>query len=128
MATDRPAGTRFYTAELLDAFAKDRELAHGEVGAIDSDPVCNCQDWDKLRIRHLAVTPGAAGRVTAWVELTNFGSSTTLTLTLAPAPDGWRIADIGSKDRPSLKASLDESNTHPVQEPPAEGKATPPKP
>jgi hypothetical protein len=127
VSTERPAGTPYFAAPLLDAFAKDQELAHGEVGAIDADPVCDCQDWGKLRVKQVAVTPGQGGAVLARVTFTNFGKPQTLTLTLADTPDGWRIADIGSKDIKSLKAFLDESNAHPVTDTPADSSKPPAK-
>ncbi len=129
VSTDRPKGAAFFTAELLDQFAKDSELAHGEVGAIDQDPVCDCQDWGKLKIKQLTVAPAEAGAVKARVDLTNLGEAYTLTLTLQPTPAGWRIADVGSKDTASLLAYIKNANAHPVQDPPAsDAKPAPPKP
>ena len=113
--TTRPAGTPFYAAALLDAFAKDQKLAGGEVGSIDGDPVCDCQDWGKLRVRQVAITPGQNGAVLARVAFTNFNKPQAVTLTLAATPDGWRIADIGNGSAPSIAALLKEAAKTPAK-------------
>lgn len=104
VSTSRPEGTRFFSAALLDAFAKDEEMAHGEVGTIDADPICACQDFGKLRVRRVTVTSAGVDRVKARVEITNFGAPDTVTLTLVQTPAGWRIDDVGSQGMTSVMA------------------------
>ena len=114
--TDRPGGTPFYTAALLDAFATEEKLAHGEVGAIDGDPICDCQDFGKVRVKTVAVTPGEADTVKARVDFTNFGSKQIVTLTLSRTPAGWRIADVANSGMKSVMSVLQDAIAHPVQE------------
>ena len=109
VSTDRPGGAAFYAAPLLDALAKDEALAHGEVGTIDGDPLCNCQDFGKLKLTHLAVTPAGAEAVEAVVDFVNLGSKQRVTLTLAKTPAGWRIADVGDTSMKSLMALLQDA-------------------
>lgn len=128
VSTERPAGTPFYTEALLDAFAKDSELLHGEVGAIDADPICACQDFGKVRVTKVAITGAGADTVSARVNFTNLRYRETVILTLARTPAGWRIADVGSKDMKSVMAALQDEIAHPTPaEPPDESTHVAPK-
>jgi hypothetical protein len=112
---DRTGGAAFYTTTLLDAFAKDVELAHGQIGAIDSDPICACQAYGPLRIRKVAIIGGAADTVKAQVNFVNSAYRETVVLTLSRTPAGWRIADVGNRAMKSVLAALRESNAHPIE-------------
>lgn len=114
--TSRPEGTPYYTAELLDAVAKDLEAAHGEVGAIDSDPLCGCQDFDGLRVTRVSLDTSAADTPKAHVAFVNLKQKGAVTLTLSRTLRGWRIADVSEKDMPSLMALLKEDAAHPAQD------------
>lgn len=127
--TDRKGGAPYYTAALLDLFAKDEDILHDEVGAIDADPICACQDHGTVRVRSVDITPGQADTVEARVRFTNLQYNEAVTLTLAQTPAGWRIADVGSKDMKSVKAVLQDEIAHPTPpEPPGSPIAAPPKP
>jgi hypothetical protein len=126
---ERPAGAQYYAPEMLDAFAKDVELAKGEVGAIDGDPICDCQDNGKLRVKSVAITGSEPGLVRARVIFTNLGSQNVVTLVLRHLPEGWRIADVENKDSGSVMTLLRNEFAHPVQDdPPAPSSASPSKP
>ena len=112
---DRPGGAAFYAAALLDAFAKDSALAHGEVGAIDSDPICDCQAYGKLRVKKVALTWSGASKVEAEVNFDNLDHHEAVVLTLSRTAAGWRIADVGSKGMKSVLAVLQKSIAHPIQ-------------
>ena len=58
----RPDGTPFYAAVLLDAFATD---SAGNASSIDWDPLCNCQTWEKLRIKSVAMAAEQSDSVKA---------------------------------------------------------------
>lgn len=124
VSTLRPAGTPYYSAALLDAFAKDSDAAHGEVGAIDGDPICNCQDFDALRVTRISVSALQGDMVKAEVGFDVTKEHEAVTLTLTRTQQGWRIADIADKTMKSLMALLQESLAHPAQEPPT-GTETP---
>ena len=44
---------RYFAPKLMAAIKEDARLAHGEVGYVDGDPICQCQDPDGL---HASVT------------------------------------------------------------------------
>ena len=119
---DRRGGAAFYAPALLDAFAKDEAMAHGEVGTIDGDPLCGCQEYN-LRVKSVAVETSDADLVKARVGLVNLGSANTVTLTLSRTPSGWRIADVGDKDTKSVMALLQDAASHAIGHDPS-----PPKP
>jgi hypothetical protein len=102
---------RVFAPRLAAAIREDTRLAKGEVGYLDGDPICDCQDYAKLtaRIRSL-VTPSAAS-ATANLHL-NYGTGEArdLTLKLVLTRAGWRVADVGTKEEPSLLRALEESN------------------
>lgn len=127
VSTQRPEGTPFYAAALLDAFAKEEELVHGEVGAIDADPICSCQDHGTIRVKRVTVAPGKGDTVTARADIKNLGANDTIVFTLSPTPAGWRIADIGNEEMKSVMAVLQDAIAHPIQEDLPRG-ATPPPP
>ena len=49
----RPAS--YFAPRLLAAIEEDSRLAHGEVGYLDGDPLCQCQDAVGLRARVASV-------------------------------------------------------------------------
>jgi hypothetical protein len=84
----------------------DHDKSGGEVGAMDSDPVCDCQDWDKLTITSLHVTPQGHDAASVDVAFTNAGAKENIHFALVWIKNGWRIHDIGTKDQPSLVTYL----------------------
>ncbi len=87
---------------LVDA---DRKAAGGEVGALDFDPFCGCQDFDVTAVR---VTPEqlGPGKAEISVAFRNFGKPGKTRLSLVKTSNGWRVSDIHTGDVPSLVALL----------------------
>lgn len=71
------------------------EAAQG-VGYLGFDPVCNCQDWMKLYITALNVTPTGPDRADAAVTFVNGEPPVTVSQTLKLVREGgnWVIDDI----------------------------------
>lgn len=96
---------------LLDALR--REAAHtpkGEVGALDGDPFCNCQDY-KITGAQVAVVAAGSGKARADVDFLNFGQKQRVTLDLVAVGGQWRVDDIHEDGMPSLVGVLKESLT-----------------
>jgi hypothetical protein len=91
---------------MMALLKNDQQKSGGEVGAMDGDPVCDCQDWDGLKITSLHATLQGSGAVSADVSFTNAGSKENIHFSLVWTKDGWRIHDIGTKDQPSLVTYL----------------------
>lgn len=79
---------RYYTPELNAAIDRAGE------GAIEADPLCECQDFTHFtyRVQSLAPVPGGAK---AEVAIVNFGESNLITLHLVERGGIWLINDIG---------------------------------
>lgn len=82
----------------------DTKLADGEVGALDSDPICLCQDSDGLRAEIRRIAMIAPGKAVVALTLHYAGTPPTAParLTLQRLPSGWRVADIAMDDGHSL--------------------------
>lgn len=94
----------FFTSRLRAAIRAD--MRGTEIGLLDYDPICQCQDDAGQTLRIIAVrTTGRASIAT--VESTSGGERSRITFRLANGREGWRIADIGTASRPSLLKSLE---------------------
>jgi hypothetical protein len=110
VAFDYPDAAPLVDASLLALLHRDQEAAKGEVGAIDYDPVCQCQDWEALKIVSLRVTPSGADHATGTVTFDNGTGRAkwraTVRFDLVRVAGAWKIHDIGSKDAASLQGLL----------------------
>ncbi len=79
---------RYFTPELNAAIDRAGE------GAIEADPLCECQDMTHFTYRVQSLEPEADGAV-ARVAITNFGEAKTIILHLVRRGADWRIADVG---------------------------------
>jgi hypothetical protein len=101
---------RWFTPRLVAAIREDSRLAHGEVGYLDGDPLCDCQDSDEIAMAVDRFSRASRTRATAKVHL-NIGirEMRDLRLSLQLTKAGWRIADVVSSEG-SLLAALRKSN------------------
>ena len=100
-----------YSPALIDLMRKDQKAADGEVGFIDYDPVCNCQDFDGLKVAEMHIAKTGEKTASGTVSL-KFGGEPRLVklqLMLVWTANGWRIDDIKTSDTPSLQAALKQS-------------------
>ena len=102
---------RYFAPRLKAAIDEDARLAKGEVGYLDGDPICQCQDADGLRSKILRMRLQTSGRAQAEVLLDYPDSTAThVRFTLVRTKAGWRIADVAVSDEPSLLNALEASN------------------
>jgi len=104
---DGTAG-RIFDASLVALIRKDEKLADGEVGSLDGDPVCDCQDPGGMKAKVLSVTQSGANAAKAEIELAFASEKRRMTFDLVTSKDGWRIHDIHTKDTPSLRKLLED--------------------
>lgn len=104
---DGTAG-RIFDASLVALIRKDEKLADGEVGSLDGDPVCDCQDPGGMKAKVLSVASSGASAAAAKVELRFPDGPRQMTLDLVLTKDGWRIHDTHTKDTPSLRKLLED--------------------
>jgi len=96
-----------FAPPLVAALRENERQSSGEVGYLDADPLCQCQDAAGLRASVAAVRrprPGAA-EVRVRIAFPG-GDSRDLRLRLAWTAAGWRVADIATADEPSFLAGL----------------------
>lgn len=102
---------RVFAPALVAAIREDWRLSSEEVGYMDADPLCQCQDATGLRAAIGDVRPSARDRATAKVRISFGGSDRRdLRLKLVRTAAGWRILDIATADEPSLLAALQRFN------------------
>jgi hypothetical protein len=101
----------YFAPPLLAAIEEDSRLAHAEVGYLDGDPICQCQDAAGIRPRVLGVTKQGASRASVRV-LIDWQDSTArkARFDLVRVRGGWRIADVASGDERSLLQALRKAN------------------
>jgi len=99
-----------FAPPLVAAIREEARQSRGEVGFMDADPLCDCQDPAGMRpsVTEAAQTGSAAARVR--VALRFGDDSRRLALMLVRTAAGWRIADISGPDEPSLLADLSAWN------------------
>ena len=101
---------RTFAPELAAAIRTDARLAKGEVGFLDGDPLCDCQDYERITATVRALTQPTPRRAIARVRVSlGIDTPRDLTLELQRTPAGWRIADVVSSQG-SLLAALRKSN------------------
>jgi hypothetical protein len=102
---------RIFAPPLLAAIAEDSRLSQGEVGYLDGDPVCQCQDATGLRATITELKQPRRDKAEVRVSIGLLGyEPRPATLALIRTRDGWRISDISSPDEPSLLRGISESN------------------
>ncbi len=102
-----------FAPRLLGLIRADQKAAGGEVGRLDEDPLCDCQDDDGFRLSSVGVARGAAGGVVATVRFVIGAVPVVVSLDLVTTRDGWRVADVHSRDMPSLVSLLEGSGASP---------------
>jgi len=102
---------RYFAPQLIAAIREDARLAHGEVGYVDGDPICQCQDPDGLHAKVARVAQQGPVKAQAEVIL-DWTDSTArrVRFSLARTAAGWRIADVSSGDEPSFLRAIEDSN------------------
>ena len=102
---------RVFAPQLDAAIKEDSRLAHGEVGFLDGDPICSCQDTGGMHSKLVSVTMSGAS-ATAHVLLKWDGDKKArdVELKLIHTPAGWRVADVATSDEPSLLKDLQKAN------------------
>jgi hypothetical protein len=103
---DRTA-KRLFSPRLWGLVLRDRRLTPaGDVGALDGDPICDCQDYAITGVVVQVTAAAAPDRATAIAKFRNFGEPTTVTLDLVVLKGRWRIDNIHAKGTPDLARFL----------------------
>ncbi|MDB5484012.1 MAG: hypothetical protein JWO83_5065 [Caulobacteraceae bacterium] len=99
-----------FAPRLLALIRHDEAAASpGDVGVLDGDPICDCQDDAGLKAERIEIENVATGRALATVTLRFPAEATKVRLDLVSRRGRWRVADIRTKDVPSLVGLLEKS-------------------
>ena len=92
---------RTFAPALAALIARDAANAKGEVGTLDGDPICNCQDYAISKVQ-VTITNGPGNTAAANVSFTNLREPQVVRLDLVKLKAGWRVADVHAEGAPSL--------------------------
>lgn len=83
-----------FTPATRRLIALNEKLNDYEAGAAtEADPICQCQDYETIRISRITLLGRPDGRVVANVRFTNFGQRS-VALLMEKTPLGWRVYDV----------------------------------
>ena len=96
--------------DMVKLMAADSKALKGELGEIDGDWLCDCQDWGSLQatVTVTEASPTAAKAVAVFHdnEIKDEPTAKRDSFDLVKTPAGWRIHDMGTEQDPSLRAVL----------------------
>jgi hypothetical protein len=96
---------RYFEPKLAALIIKDRREARGEVGKLDADPFVDAQDWEVDAV-DIAIRDIVPDKANATVSFKSLGEQRTIVLALVKLKMGWRIADITSDRKETLREFL----------------------
>ena len=102
--TDADAAS-IYAPALVKLFLADEKAVNGEVGVLEADPICACQDFDIRSVR-ISSHQSAPGRADATARFNNLGTATVVRFELVAVDGNWRIADIDEEGVGLLSKAL----------------------
>lgn len=94
---------------LLTLIEEDQTHANNknEVPWLNGDPICNCQEFNKLKNLKIGKAQTGSGPYpVVAVSFTNGAKKESIKYELMPFDDGWKIHDIATADTPSLRDYL----------------------
>jgi hypothetical protein len=99
---------RTFAPVLVEAIRNDTSA--GEVGYLDGDPLCDCQDYRRISIRIAGLKTVTPIKVVARLRVDlGVDQPRNLQLNLVRTNSGWRIEDVVSNDGTSLLRELKHS-------------------
>lgn len=94
---------RTFSPELLALIRKDQaNTPPGEVGILDGDPICDCQDAEGLKATNVKVVAAGEGKARADVTLAFPSETRAMSLDLVARNGEWRVGDVHTEQTPSL--------------------------
>jgi hypothetical protein len=113
-ATFDPVGANakdVFDPSMIALFAENERLTpKDDVGAIDGDPICDCQDSGGVKVKISSVRLITPSHAAAEVDLNFSGEVRHVRLTLIAVRDQWRVYDVHTMDTPSFRAFLIKAN------------------
>ena len=108
-------GPQVLDPDTLALMKADEKALNGDLGDIDSDWLCDCQDYQSITatIAVQSATPTSAKATADFHDVIDTSPKPHRdTFDLVKTPAGWRIHDLGTGDQPSLRAVLQNEIKH----------------
>ena len=102
--------SKVFDPGMVAAFREDAKRSHGEVGFVDADPLCQCQDDSGLTSKVESVTMTGPNAADVVVNVQYPDATRALTLHLVAVKGAWRIHDLSMGDMKSYRADLLKAN------------------
>ncbi len=99
------AAREVFDPEMIQLMADDSKVLKGEVGAIDGDFLCDCQDYDTIDAT-IAVQSATSTAAKATADFKVFDSTHHNSFDLVNVNGAWRIHDVTEAGQPSLRTML----------------------
>ncbi len=96
-----PGADTIFCPRLLQLILLDAELAQGEVGYLESDPLCSCQDAEGLTVNGVRIEEVSCDTF-AFVDLGLAHEQVRVAFKLSLVADRWCVADVRTQKMPSL--------------------------
>jgi hypothetical protein len=100
-----------FDADMVKLLAEDTKSLKGELGEIDGDWLCECQDFASLRAT-IAVQSASPTQARATADFSDVGmpgeGARHNAFELVKTAAGWRIHDIQETGQPSLRRTLED--------------------
>jgi hypothetical protein len=97
-----------FAPHLLRLIRMDQAAGQGDVGALETDPICACQDFENLTVTRISVKPHGDLTV-ARVAFMNIGEAANVDYLLSKNRGAWRIEDLREDGIDSLVDFLAKS-------------------
>ena len=96
-----------FAPQLLALIRRDQATTpSGDVGILDGDPICDCQDAQGVRLAHLTIRQAGPARAHAKVTLSFPTETRSMELVLVAEGARWRVADVHTRETSSLAKLL----------------------
>lgn len=95
-----------FAPHILNLIRADQKDAKGEVGKLDEDPICACQDSDGFRLSSIKIYRLSAHRKKSTVSFSLGVERRVVTLDLIEWKGSWRVTDVHTEEVPSLISFL----------------------
>jgi hypothetical protein len=108
--TPDPLGERaseIFAPSLLFLIRFDQAKAEGEVGFLDHDPICACQDYDGFHLTNIKVGPSNDSFTSATVSFLIGTQAQDVFYYLIDVSGNWRVADLSNSRIGSLQSFLE---------------------
>ncbi len=99
------AAREVFDPELIQLMADDSKVLKGEVGAIDGDFLCDCQDYETINAT-VAVQSATPTTAKATADFKVFDQTHHNSFDLVNVNGAWRIHDVTEAGQPSLRTML----------------------